>query len=122
MTATLVGSTSHVVGRSTVRTRGGVRRPHGSSPLARPVLGGPEAAPARRRVGRRSDVPAVSCRVVSPEARRAGLVMRLKVVAVGLVALVGVGASAAEFVSWSQPDPAVDYVAGDPAWAHVSGR
>lgn len=121
MTATLAGSSSHVVGRSTVRTRG-ARRPHGSSPLARPVLGGPGAAPSRRRTEGRLDVSAASCRVASPGARRAGLVLKLKVIAVGLVALVGVGASAAEFVSWSQPDPAVDFVAGDPAWAHVSGR
>ena len=42
--------------------------------------------------------------------------------AVAVVALVGVGMSASEFSSWTQPDPAVDYVAGDPAWAHVSGR
>mgnify|MGYP001429684020 CR=1 FL=1 len=38
----------------------------------------------------------------------------------GLLAAVGVAMTAAQFVGMSQPDPAVQYVAGDPAWAHVS--
>ncbi|WP_255621826.1 hypothetical protein [Tessaracoccus sp. OS52] len=39
-----------------------------------------------------------------------------------VVALLGVGVSTAEFASWSTPDPAVQFVQGDPAWAHVEGR
>ena len=44
----------------------------------------------------------------------------MKVAVVGLLAAVGVAVTAAQFVGMSQPDPAVQYVAGDPAWAHVS--
>ena len=46
--------------------------------------------------------------------------LAVKVAAVGLLAAVGVAVTAAQFVGTSQPDPAVQYVAGDPAWAHVS--
>lgn len=121
MTATHAGAAG-IPGRSARRTRSGVRRAHGAAPLARPVLGAPLATAAVRRVPRNPTRNVASCRVVSSSARREALVLKLKVVAVSLVALVGVGASAAEFASWSQPDPAVDYVAGDPAWAHVTDR
>lgn len=122
MTATLDHRATGLVGRSTVRPRRSERRDVGEVPLSRPVVGAPTAAPTRIRVTGRPQHRPVSCRVASPRARRNALVMRIKVATIGLLALVGVGASAAEFASWSHPDPAVDYVAGDPAWAHVTGR
>lgn len=109
MTATLASTA-----RSSVRT------PARTSPVARPVLGGPVASPDGLTIPRRPHAVA-SCRVVSPSARHAGLVLRLKVSAVAMVALVGIAASAAEFSTWTEPDPAVEYVAGDPAWDHVTG-
>ena len=36
-----------------------------------------------------------------------------------LMMVVGVGVSAGEFASMATPDPAREYVAGHPAWAHV---
>ena len=122
MTATHAGTVISGSVRTTLRPVTGSRRAHGSVPLARPELGGP-SAPRVARIGAVRPAPAASaCRVVSPEVRRAGVVLRVKVATIALVALVGLGASAAEVSSWSNPDPAVDYVAGDPAWAHVSGR
>ena len=90
--------------------------------MARPVLGGPAASPVVMRMASRRPVAAAACRVVSPAARRAGLFMKIKVTMVVAVALMGMGASVAEFATWTQPDPSVEYVAGDPAWAHVEGR
>lgn len=119
MTATLA-STARSSARTTVRAGDGVRRPV-NAPVARPVLGAPVSSPASPRIVGRTAAPS-SCRVVSPVGRRDGLVLKLKVAAVAVVALVGVGVSGAEFSSWAQPDPAVDFVAGHPAWAHVSGR
>ncbi len=118
MTATLA-STARSSARTTVRTGAGVRTR--TSPAARPVRGGPNASPASPRVVGRT-AAASSCRVVSPVGGQSALVLKFKVAVVAVVALVGLGMSAAEFSSWTQPDPAVDYVAGDPAWAHVSGR
>ncbi|MDO5735917.1 MAG: hypothetical protein Q4P15_05535 [Propionibacteriaceae bacterium] len=120
MTATVEG-TVRTATRTTVTTGKGVRRPRGAAPVARPQLGGPHASPSPRPAVRRSASP-VACRVTSPAAQPVGLVLRFKVVAVALVALVGVGVCTAEFASWSQVDPAVEYVAGHPAWAHVTGR
>ena len=119
MTATMASTA-----RSSVRTSApngdGVRVPTRVSPTARPSQGG-SVAPGRpvRLAGR--SATASSCRVVSPVARRSGLVLKLKVAAVAVVAVVSVALTAAEFSTWSQPDPAVDYVAGDAAWAHVTG-
>jgi len=120
MTATLA-STARSSARTTVRTGAGDRARPGAAPAARPMLGAPVSSPASPRIVGRTAAPS-SCRVVSPVGRRDGLVLKLKVAAVAFVALVGVGVSGAEFSSWLQPDPAVDFVAGDPAWAHVSGR
>lgn len=120
MTATLA-TTARTSARTTVRNGTGVRTSVRTSPRARPVPGGPTATPAAQLVPRRSDAVA-SCRVMSPAARRTGVVLRLKVSVVALVALVGIAVSAAEFSSWTEVDPALDYVAGDPAWAHVTGR
>lgn len=120
MTATLA-STARSSARTTVRTDAGVRTPARTSPVARPARSGPglPAGPVRA-VGRTAGVS--SCHVISPASRWGVLVLKLKVTAVAVVALVGVGVSAAELSTWTQPDPAVDYVAGDPAWAHVTGR
>ena len=120
MTATLA-STSRPSVRTTVRVGADVRTPTRTSPSARPTLGGPSASPAVPSVVGRT-AAASSCRVVSPARQKNALVLKFKVAAVAVVALVGVGMSASEFSSWTQPDPAVDYVVGDPAWAHVSGR
>ena len=120
MTATLA-STSRRSARSTVCTSVGSRTTARTSPSARPVLGLPLTSPAAPRVVGRTGA-ATSCRVVSPAGRRSAFVLKVKVAVVAVVALVGVGVSAAEFSSWTQPDPTVDYIAGDPAWAHVSGR
>ena len=122
MTTTLA-STPRVPVRSSVRTRArtGTRKPLGAAPLARPVLGAPVATPSVRPMVGRPGV-AASCRVSSPAALRVGLVLKVKVVAIAVLAIVGAGVSTAEFASWSQTDPSVDYVAGDPAWAHVTGR
>lgn len=120
MTATLA-STARSSARTTVRTGAGVRTSTRTSPTARPLRGGPTTSPVAPRVVGRTAATS-SCRVVSPAGRREALVLKLKVAAVAVVALVGVGVSTAEFASWAEPDPAVDYVAGDPAWAHVSGR
>lgn len=107
--------------RTIVTPGAGSPRVRGAAPMARPVLGSPTASPVVvRMVSRRPG--AAACRVVSPAARRAGLFMKIKVTMVAAVALMGMGASVAEFASWAQPDPSVEYVAGDPAWAHVDGR
>lgn len=81
------------------------------TPLARPVRG---LTPGHTRT-------TASCSLVVPAARpRVDIVTGLKVSLVAVVALVGAVASGVEFASWAEPDPAVEYVAGDPAWAHVA--
>lgn len=117
------GTVSSGTVRTTLRPVPGVGRAHGSAPLARPELGGPSGTrAARSSVVRPGSAAVAACRVVWPEVRRAGVVLRVKVATIALVALVGLGASAAEISSWANPDPAVEYVAGDPAWAHVTGN
>ncbi len=117
MTATLA-STARSSARATVRTGTGVRKST-TSPAARPGL----TRSATSRVSSRSvgkAAAASSCRVVVPAPRRDALALKLKVAAVAVVALVGLGVSGAEFSSWTEPDPAFDFVSGHPAWAHVS--
>lgn len=90
-----------------------------TAPGGRPALGRPVA---RSTVGLTpgSGRSAAACRV---EGRtRPQFLLGLKVATVALLAVVGLGASAAEFATWGSPDPAVEYVQGDPAWAHVEGR
>lgn len=108
--------------RTIVTPGTGLPRVRGAAPLARPVLGGPAGSPVVVRMASRRPGTAAACRVMSPAARRAGLFMKVKVSMIAAVALMGMGASVAEFASWTQPDPSVEYVAGDPAWAHVEGR
>lgn len=120
MTATMA-STARSSARTTVRNGAGVRTPARISPSVRPSRGGPVGPAQSVRLAGRTAAMA-SCRVVSPAAPRGGLVLKLKVAAIAVVAVVSVGLSAAEFSTWTQPDPAFDHVAGDPAWAHVTGR
>ncbi|MGO1384201.1 MAG: hypothetical protein ACTHWA_00310 [Arachnia sp.] len=120
MTATLA-TTARAAERATARRGADVRTRSRTAPVSRPVLGTPGSSPVSQRITGRT-ATASSCRVASPVAPREGLILKLKVVAVAAIALVAVGVSGAEFSSWSQPDPTVDFVAGDPAWAHVSAR
>ncbi|MBB1483515.1 hypothetical protein H5392_06535 [Tessaracoccus sp. MC1865] len=88
------------------------------SPAGRPDLHLPRLSPARP-VGPGRTGAAASCRVVSPERRSAWLAV--KVAVVSLLALAGGAVSAAQLVDgFVSPDPAVAYVPGDPAWAHVT--
>ncbi|RMB58915.1 hypothetical protein [Tessaracoccus antarcticus] len=119
MTTTLA-NTVRSTSRSSVPTTAGARTSRRPAPLARPEFGGPTAASPARTATRRPAV-AASCHVTSPALRRAGLILKLKVAVVAAVALVGVGVSTAEFATWTQADPSVEFVAGDPAWAHVTG-
>jgi hypothetical protein len=43
----------------------------------------------------------------------------VKLAAVGIVAAFGVAVCVPQFAAMTQPDPAREYVAGHPAWAHV---
>ncbi|MFT3887036.1 MAG: hypothetical protein QM713_02575 [Arachnia sp.] len=97
--------------------RSGRRRVAPSSPSAVPALGAPVAHPRRRPAPGRTGTVA-SC-VVNPAPRPAALGLRLKVAAVGIVAAFGVAVCVPQFVAMSHPDPAKEYVAGHPAWAHV---
>lgn len=121
MTATLA-NTVNGTARTTLRPGAGTTRVRGAVPMARPEASGPSLNRPSVHQTTRPAVAASACRVLSPQARRAGIILRVKVATIGLVALVGLGASVAEVSSWSHPDPSVDYVAGDPAWAHVTSR
>ncbi len=94
----------------------GSRRFVAVAPEGRPDLRLPQAHPSRPvapgRVGR-----VASCVAVRPQPQPRWLAA--KVVGLCLLALVGVGVSAGEFASMATPDPAREYVAGHPAWAHV---
>lgn len=94
------------------------RRVVTASPAARPELQLPQAHPSRpARPGRVA--PVASCSVVSPEPRTPWLAAKVAVVAV--LAVVGGAVSAAQLVDGAvSPDPSLGYVAGDPAWAHVT--
>lgn len=92
------------------------RRPVTTAPAARPDLRVPLGRPASLPApGRRASV--ASCAVASPEPRQRWLAV--KVIAVSLLALAGGAVSVAQLAS-TGPDPAFEYVAGDPAWAHVA--
>lgn len=90
------------------------------SPSGRPDLhlisAHPQRPVAPGRVGK-----VASCTAAKPARREGSLAwLRVKVAVVGLLAIAGVGASAASFIDMAQPDPTREYVAGDPAWAHVT--
>lgn len=66
----------------------------------------------------RGSVAACSVRRAAP-APRVSPLLRLKVFALGLLAVVGGVVGVTGYVQAISPDPAVDYVSGDPGWAHV---
>lgn len=87
---------------------------------SRPDLRLPEAHPARP-VAPRGVGQVASCSAAGLRRRPAGGVwVKVKVAVVGLLAVAGAAASVSSFVAMAQPDPAQGYVAGDPAWAHVT--
>lgn len=101
--------------RSTVASPSRTRR---GAPGARPRAGAlvrPPMSPAPGRTRR-----AAACDVTATRPAAPDWWLRAKVALVALVALGGATVAVAEFASWSEPDPAVTYVEGDPAWAHVS--
>lgn len=90
------------------------------TPAGRPDLRLPRAhAPRPIAPGRFGSVSScVAARVEVPVPST--LWLKIKVAAVGVLAIAGVAASASSFIAMAQPDPATGYVAGDPAWAHVT--
>lgn len=96
----------------------GTRRVVKTAPLARPQLRAPQAHPARYAAPGRSAAVASCAHVTQPVKRSPWLAV--KMVAVGLLAAVGTTVSVQQFVAMGEPNPAVEYVAGDPAWAHVN--
>ncbi|MDO5676643.1 MAG: hypothetical protein Q4G35_03935 [Propionibacteriaceae bacterium] len=94
------------------------RRVVAVSPAVRPELRLPQAHPARVPApGRIGSV--ASCAVSRPQARSPWMIA--KVVVVGVLAIVGGAVSTAQLVGdVISPDPSFEYVAGDPAWAHVT--
>ena len=120
MTAVLTStarSGAHALAGTGTRTR----RLRGSAPLARPHGLRPQTPSVEGNAPRRR-TPVAACRVTSPAVIRENFVLKVKLVAVAALALVGTGVSVAEFASWSEVDPAVEFVAGDPAWSHVTDR
>lgn len=103
--------------RVTLVGAGRKRRLVAASPGSRPELRLAVAHPSRPtapgRVGRVASCVQISSAAPSPW-------VRWKVAAVGALVLFGTVVSIPHFAAMGQPDPSVDYVAGDPAWAHVT--
>ena len=78
----------------------------------------------RRLAVRRGTVSGGCARPTVLDARRSRHARLAEVQAVVFVVLVIVGLLIAvpKLLAMTQPDPSVDPVAGDPAWAHVTGR
>lgn len=95
----------------------GTRRVVTVGPAGRPELAGPLARPARPAAPRRQGAVA-SCQVARPSIDSP--MLAVKVAFVAILAAVGFTLSAAQFAGMAQVDPVTDYVAGDPAWAHVT--
>lgn len=95
----------------------GARRVVTVAPHARPDLRLIEAHPPRPaspgRIQRAS-----SCAVERPAGRASGW-LAVKVAAVAVLATVGAVVSGQSLVA-AEPNPAAEYVAGHPAWAHVT--
>lgn len=107
--------TTATAARFTV-TRAGDRRVVITTAAGRPDLRLPEAHPARRpQPGRTASV--ASCAAVRPA--RVSPLLALKVAAVGALTVLGTVVSV-QNLALAEPDPALGYVAGDPAWAHVT--
>lgn len=94
------------------------RRTGAGGPVGRPRQGAVARPLSSPRPGRTRAIAA--CDVASPRPVARDWWLRVKVGLVAVVALGGATVAVAEFAAWSQPDPAVSYVEGDPAWAHVS--
>lgn len=95
------------------------RRVIAASPGARPALHLPQAHPSRPAAPGRTRVVA-SCAVGRPAAPRSPW-LAAKVAVVSLLAVFGGAVSVTQLVGGAvSPDPAVQYVAGDPGWAHVT--
>ena len=95
----------------------GARRVVTAAPPARPDLHLPEAHPARPVAPGRSQ-RAASCAVERPSARPSAW-LAVKVAAVAALAILGTAVSGQSLVL-AEPNPAAEYVAGHPAWAHVT--
>ncbi|HHT11812.1 MAG TPA: hypothetical protein GX013_01395 [Propionibacterium sp.] len=95
------------------------RRVVAVSPGARPDLHLLQAHPARQAApGRTSAVAA--CAVSRPAAVQSPW-LAAKVAVVSLLAVVGGAVSVTQLIGGAvNPDPSVQYVAGDPGWAHVA--
>ncbi len=63
---------------------------------------------------------AISCADVVADRPAAGWLRRVKTGVVAALMLLGGATAAAEFASWAEPNPELEYVAGHPAWAHVT--
>lgn len=95
------------------------RRVVATSPVARPAVHLPQARPARQAAPGRAAAVA-SCAVVRPAAARSPW-LAVKVAAVSVLAVLGGAVSVTQLVGDAiHPDPAVEYVAGDPGWVHVT--
>ncbi|AQP51992.1 hypothetical protein [Tessaracoccus flavescens] len=95
----------------------GARRVVAASPAARPELRLPQAHPVRPLAAGR--VAKVASCAAARRAVKPSPLLVLKVAVVGLLALGGAVVSVGQLAADSTPDPAREYVAGDPAWAHV---
>ena len=96
----------------------GTRRLVETRPAGRPALRSPQARPSRALTPGRVGV-ATSCAAVARPAK-ASRWLSVKVAAVALIAVVGASVSAQEFIAMAEPNPSAEFVAGDPAWAHVN--
>ena len=95
----------------------GERRVVAVSPAGRPEVCLPHAHP-RREVRPGGVARAASCTVA--RAPRVSPWMSLKVAAVALLVVAGGVASVSQFISDAAAEQSRGYVAGDPAWSHVT--
>ena len=107
-------TTSSALRFEVVGARG--RRVVATSPATRPDLRLPCAHPVHPAVPGRSRTVS-ACAVARPERRSTWLTV--KVALVSALAVIGGTVSAVQLVG-TGPDPAVEYVPGHPAWAHVT--
>ena len=95
----------------------GSRRVVTVSPAGRPDLRLPMAHPKRgERPGSTSRV--ALCVASRPAPRSPWLVAKMALI--GALTVVGGAVCVGQFVANATPDPAFEYVAGDPGWAHVT--
>ena len=101
---------------TTVARSGGGRRVGG--PAGRPTQPTPRVR-SSRGPATRGLLGGASCVVVRPGSR---FVQRLKSVAFAALVVLSFVVAAPGIASLNQPDPTTTPTAGDPAWAHVTGR